>query len=695
MAYRKKLTLSFFILLSMQTILAIGLTYMSISELLRSQKRTILEEGWVQQETKLQDLFEKIFKDLNLYKFLLENEFESGRGPAGVEMLTEKCLYNTNAHSAVVYDSDGDVFVERSSGAAGMPVEIPGPLYSLSDFRFPNTRVVWSDVNDENRFFGLVSGTRIKTEDDYYYFILYTDLKKHLQQISERQTEVLTVISMEDRVLYSDYPDMPPVSSSDEWKELKIGNDSFFVFQGPMWGDREELISLAVLHSITAEKIIMNRLFSLTILVFLLAWVVAFLIAMKTSKMFTAPLVSLNQSLRTYLEKGYFPVIKNIKEKDTAFLITTFENMTKKIIQEEKHIRAQMEEIQMLGEFNENLIESMQSGIAVTDNMGVIEYCNTFFAYISGISSRKLVGENIQKVLYENFGLETGGIYDLIKTQLYHGLKPSDENSNQNYSMRVLPFNTHEHVEKVILRLEDTTEADRIWEESLIMDRVSSLSILSAGLAHEINNPLAAIKSHVDYLKVVEQDPEKKDSIQWISDGVARISGIVENASQFTRSSENRECSDIVSSVRETVRMLSNSKKKKDVTIELESSDYVPPLPVSEDLFKQLILNLLINAIDASGSRGKIWVNIDYDKEKGQVKILVEDQGKGIPENILPSIFNPFFSYGKGTGGSGLGLSVCYGIVTKAGGTITASSRENQGTIIEVVFNVDESSDPG
>jgi signal transduction histidine kinase len=250
-------------------------------------------------------------------------------------------------------------------------------------------------------------------------------------------------------------------------------------------------------------------------------------------------------------------------------------------------------------------------------------------------------------------------------------------------------------LESILIMIEDTTETEKLWERTTMADRISSLSLLSAGMAHEVNNPLAAVKSHVDFLMAIEDDESKRESIGWIDNGIKRISAIVDKVTQYMQGSEEEITENINLIIEETCELLQTRIKHQGVRVILNQGHDIPELKISPDLFKQLLLNLVLNAVDACSEGDVITITTQYSEPEGILRLYVEDTGKGIPPHHLSKVFNPFYSYGKAGKGSGLGLSVCYGIVDRAGGNIMIESEENRGTVVEVSFYENEYSYSG
>jgi two-component system, NtrC family, sensor kinase len=230
-------------------------------------------------------------------------------------------------------------------------------------------------------------------------------------------------------------------------------------------------------------------------------------------------------------------------------------------------------------------------------------------------------------------------------------------------------------------------------EEALIqLHKIRAVGTLTAGVAHELNNPLNNImlSSHV-MLEDFENlsDEEKKDILKDIVDETHRSKNIISNLLDFVRqSSSNIDQLDIVTLLQDTIRLASNEIKLSGIKIEFQASDNLPKIYGDTQQLRQVFLNLILNAIDASSKGNKIQVFVTPADEPNYVSVKILDFGSGIPEHILNSIFDPFFTTkGKGKG-TGLGLSVSQGIITKHGGRIQVNSKEGKGSTFTVTLPV-------
>ena len=214
-------------------------------------------------------------------------------------------------------------------------------------------------------------------------------------------------------------------------------------------------------------------------------------------------------------------------------------------------------------------------------------------------------------------------------------------------------------------------------------DRLASLGTLTAGLAHEIRNPLVAIKTLTQLLPERLEDDEFRDQFLKIAAGeVDRISSLVEELLDFARPSDPKlEFEDINTILDGMILLVSTETKKKQVNILRNYASDLPPVQIDREQIKQVLLNILLNAVQATSASGKITVKTrSFIKPGGEPYIQIEctDTGCGIPPEHIEEIFNPFFTT-KSTG-SGLGLSISHQIVQDHRGYIDVESRVEKGS---------------
>ncbi|MDB5101282.1 MAG: hypothetical protein JWM80_5703 [Cyanobacteria bacterium RYN_339] len=236
-------------------------------------------------------------------------------------------------------------------------------------------------------------------------------------------------------------------------------------------------------------------------------------------------------------------------------------------------------------------------------------------------------------------------------------------------------------LEKAITSLQDT-QAQLMQSEKL-----ATIGTLAGGVAHEINNPLAAILANVQLLRLEPQDEDTQESLSMIESGAKRCKHIVENLLNYARQSAPEHRSISVNDVmRDTLTLLDHQLRHADVELELVLGEVAPVIGVATEL-GQVFTNLVVNALDALAERPRRGhLAIRSGLEGKQVVVEVSDDGGGIEEHVLRKVFDPFFTTKQVGKGTGLGLSVSQQIAVNFGGRIEASSRPGEGSTFRVVL---------
>ncbi|WP_345874501.1 sensor histidine kinase [Shewanella algae] len=220
-------------------------------------------------------------------------------------------------------------------------------------------------------------------------------------------------------------------------------------------------------------------------------------------------------------------------------------------------------------------------------------------------------------------------------------------------------------------------------------EKLTALGELTAGIAHEINNPTAVILGNMELLRVELGDNAEvvEEEIDLIIQQVGRISTIIRSLLQYSRPGEFNaplEMHQITPIIEEMQLLVRHSLGKQEVVLlpELNASY---PVQVNRPQLLQVLINLVVNAAHAMDGKGRIWIRtydwVEQDEPVG-IKIEIEDEGSGIPQEQLSRIFDPFYTTRKD--GTGLGLSLSYGIIKRIGGTIEVSSTVGKGTLFTV-----------
>lgn len=227
-------------------------------------------------------------------------------------------------------------------------------------------------------------------------------------------------------------------------------------------------------------------------------------------------------------------------------------------------------------------------------------------------------------------------------------------------------------------------------------NKMIALSKMAAGIAHEVNNPLASIAEKAGWMKdlLAEEDmaaspnfQEFSDSVDKIEQHVTRAKKVIHNLLGFARRMEPaKEKININNLLDETTGFLENEARYVNIHIDRQYGADIPVITSDLSQIQQVVLNLLNNAIDAIGSDGTITVGSRYHSKKEEVELWVADTGKGMSEAELGRIFDPFFTTKEIGKGTGLGLSISYSIIEKLGGKIQVQSTLGKGTVFTIIL---------
>jgi signal transduction histidine kinase len=243
-------------------------------------------------------------------------------------------------------------------------------------------------------------------------------------------------------------------------------------------------------------------------------------------------------------------------------------------------------------------------------------------------------------------------------------------------------------------KMADDIERLRALNEHLVRaEKLAAAGALAAGVAHEVNNPLASISSLIQILQsrplTAENEAETREMLRLASTQIARISQVLRDMMDFARQRPPaRTPLEVARVVESSIRLASFDKAFKQLRVRVEFDPDLPHVSADADQLQQVFLNLLLNARDAMPDGGELSVKTFFDRDSGEVVVAVSDTGHGIPEDALPRVFDPFFSTKRA--GTGLGLAVCYGIVTAHGGRITIGPSDGRGTTARVALPVND-----
>jgi len=347
-------------------------------------------------------------------------------------------------------------------------------------------------------------------------------------------------------------------------------------------------------------------------------------------------------------------------------------------------------EFERLKEFNENIVESINVGIFAIDLNDRIESWNAQMEAMYAFSRAEALGQTLGSVFpvefieaLEGFGSDPG-VHHLYKFRL---TTRAGELRTTNIAIAPLLSRDFVPVGRIVL-VDDITERVTLETQLAQADKLSSIGLLAAGVAHEINTPLAVISSYAQMLaKQLRGDARLGPVLDKITQQSFRAAEIANGLLNFSRTSTTEfRSTDLNQVVRDTLSLLEHQFKTAQILIDLELVDDLPPIHGNPGKLQQVFLNLLLNAKDAMPGGGRLRIATLVN---GHVEAVISDSGSGIAPEHLKRIYDPFFTTKNMLGdrrGTGLGLSVSYGIIQEHAGKIHVESAVGSGTTFHLEF---------
>jgi two-component system NtrC family sensor kinase len=349
-------------------------------------------------------------------------------------------------------------------------------------------------------------------------------------------------------------------------------------------------------------------------------------------------------------------------------------------------------EYERLKDFNENIVESINVGVMAVDLQDRIESWNSQMEVMYAQPRWQVVGRSVGEVFPAAFADEffrvrqNPGIHNLYKFRL---ITPNGESRVVNVAMAPLVTRKFNVVGRLVI-MDDITERIELEVQLTQADKLSSIGLLAAGVAHEVNTPLAVISSYTQMLaKQLQSDPQKAGVLEKITKQTFRASEIVNNLLNFSRTTgtELTEVS-LNKVIADTLALLEHQFKVAQIQVQSELNENLPLIQGNAGRLQQVFLNLFLNAKDAMSGGGILKVatlNGEF------VSVRVSDTGSGIAQENIQRIYDPFFTTKTAPAegqnrGTGLGLSVTYGIIQEHAGNIRVESRPGEGTTFTLDF---------
>jgi two-component system, NtrC family, sensor kinase len=342
-------------------------------------------------------------------------------------------------------------------------------------------------------------------------------------------------------------------------------------------------------------------------------------------------------------------------------------------------------EYERLKDFNENIVESINVGVLAVDLADRIESWNSQMEVMYALPRWQVLARPLSEILPAAFVEEfyrvrqNQGIHNLYKFRLN---TPTGESRIVNVAIAPLVTRKFNVIGRLII-MDDITERIELEAQLSQADKLSSIGLLAAGVAHEVNTPLAVISSYAQMLsKQLQGDPQRGALLEKITRQTFRASEIVNNLLNFSRTSGTEFTEvDVNRIIHDTLALLEHQFKTSKIQVQDETAAHLPPISGNAGRLQQVFLNLFLNAKDAMSNGGTLRIATSNGES---VSVVVADTGSGIAQEHIQRIYDPFFTTKASREGqprgTGLGLSVSYGIIQEHAGKIRVESRPGEGT---------------
>ncbi len=352
-------------------------------------------------------------------------------------------------------------------------------------------------------------------------------------------------------------------------------------------------------------------------------------------------------------------------------------------------VHEKVQEVEALREFNESILESSRVGILVTDSDGRVVNVNRAFEHLYGAGRDQILGLSLSQVMPAGvFTLATDAAAETPGDDLPDGgLRVYRSSLRTRAGGRLIVNLTQAALRDPagrprgrVITVDDVTEQVLREQDLQRREHLASIGLLASGIAHEVNTPLTGISSYTQMLlKERTQDDPEYPILKKIEQQAFRAAGIASSLLNFSRQRDgDYQPLDVEEMVTETLGLFEPHLRGRRIDLVRRVEGPMERVNGNRGRLQQVLMNLLLNAVDAMPDGGRVMVAAR--SESGRVRIEVSDTGCGIPPEHLDRIYDPFFTTKPRGQGTGLGLSVSYGIVKEHSGTLSAESSPGEGS---------------
>ena len=433
---------------------------------------------------------------------------------------------------------------------------------------------------------------------------------------------------------------------------------------------------------------VIQRYFFLVIIV---SWILLYAFSLIISKQITKPIKTLVNRMSNITENNKKYKTSKITSNEVKRLTSYFDILLEELEFMMQRILEKSGETAYINEIRENVnlfFDNIPSGIITIDNKGNIASVNEVASNILEINSNKLLNRN----LYSDKNIFNNNIDNFLIDSLESNVKINERicyltlKSNELVpviisTLRQTGLNNNLIGITVIIR--DLKEKEKFKNSISRAKKLTKLGELSAGMAHEIRNPLASIKGYTQLImSETENDNQMYSDLEIILTEIDRLDRILERFMNFANPNKPKYGTYSINKlIKETVKIIEHNFDKNKILIKYYLED-IDNIEFDYEQIKQVLINIILNSVQAMKNEGTIEISSMKFENSNLLEIQIKDDGDGINENILDKIFSPFFTTRKK--GTGLGLAICSRIIENHKGVIEVESQLNCGTIFKI-----------
>lgn len=381
---------------------------------------------------------------------------------------------------------------------------------------------------------------------------------------------------------------------------------------------------------------------------------------------------------------------------EVGVLAGNFNEMIGEILAQREQLEERLSEIRRLQQYTQKLLTTMSDGLISVDRAGNVVTINPAACEMLGFSETSAEGSPMAALLKNKQAL-LGYINDMIHTSSGNTQREIHINGGQDPQVILAAASAltdaDNTIKELIVNLHDVTALKRLEAEMRQTERLAALGTLAAGMAHEIRNPLSAIKTFVQLLPRKLEKPGFLEKFnRTVPRELNRINQLIEDLLQLARKPQYRfQVLSLGAILRQCEELFEEDLIRKEIVLRMDFfPDPLPNFKGDPDQFMKALQNLFMNAIHAMPGGGVFHVSAIWQEEnplaknissdqKGWIKVTFKDTGIGIPEESLKNIWNPFFT--TKDSGTGLGLAISHKVITEHAGHMDVTSREGAGTV--------------